>query len=122
MIDHALASADSLYLSADIEISSDVRFLALVRRLIEGLALELGWSATDSRQIKLAVDEEITNKIRHAYGSRPDARIRIEVATTARGLVLRLTDEGARPDDAKLCARAKDSNTPVGMGTHRTRV
>jgi hypothetical protein len=45
MIDHALASTDSLWLSSGIEISTNVRFLALVRRLIEGLAFELGWSA-----------------------------------------------------------------------------
>jgi hypothetical protein len=43
MIDHALGSADSLQLSASIEISSNVRFPALVRRFIEGIALELGW-------------------------------------------------------------------------------
>ena len=38
MIDHARASADSLCLSADIDISSNVRFLVSVQRLIEHLA------------------------------------------------------------------------------------
>lgn len=110
--------SDELYFDARIEISSDARLLSVLRRAIESLTLEMGWSISECKRITLAVDEALSNKIRYAYANHADGRIQIEVTTDLRGLVFRLSDQGQAPDASKLCARDKDSTNPGGLGTH----
>ena len=110
--------AAALFVEAKIVMSSDVRFLALMRHTIGNLTVELGWNDSESRAITLAVEEALTNKIRHAYRNRSDGRIQLEFRTEPDALVFRLTDRGEAPDPAKLRARERDSLTPGGFGTH----
>jgi anti-sigma regulatory factor (Ser/Thr protein kinase) len=111
-------SLPELFLDAKIVMSSDARLLAALRSAVGNLTLELGWSESDSRAITLAVDEAMTNKIRHACKGRADARIQIEFRTEPGALVFQLTDHGEPPDPEKLCARQKGSVVPGGLGTH----
>jgi len=104
------------YIEAKIVISSDVRFLAAMRHTIGNLTLALGWNDSESRAITLAVEEALTNKIRHAYRNRPDGRIQFEFRTEPHALVFQLTDQGEPPDPARICAR-RDTLQAGGFGT-----
>jgi serine/threonine-protein kinase RsbW len=117
MIDTEPAGAE-LYVEARIVMSSDVRFLSAMRHTVGDLTSELGWGESESRAITLAVEEALTNKIRHAYKNRPDGRIEFEFRTERDALVFRLTDRGEAPDPAKIRARERDSLKPGGFGTH----
>jgi len=107
-----------LEFKAHLELSSNVGFLSVVRSTVEALTIELGWSPEVAMSIKLAIDEALTNKIRHAYDSRPDGQIQIDIMTVRKGLVFQLSDQGKAPDMRRLCARKKLSTEPGGLGTH----
>lgn len=107
-----------LCVEAKIVMSSDARLLAVLRSAIGSLTLELGWSESESRAITLAVDEAVTNKIRHACKGMADTRIQIEFRTEPGVLIFRLTDQGEPPNPERLCARQKGSAVPGGLGTH----
>lgn len=109
--------AAELYFEARIVISTDVRILAAMRHTIEDLAAVLGWNDSEAHAITLAVEEALTNKIRHAYRNRPDGRIQFEFRTEPDALVFQLTDQGEPPDPAKIFAQ-RDSMQVGGLGTH----
>lgn len=112
------ASAASLYIDARVVLSADVRFLAAMRHTIGSLTAVLGWNDSESYAITLAVEEALTNKIRHAYPNRPEGRIQFQFRTEPDALVFQLTDQGEAPDPARICARERDSLEPGGFGTH----
>src|SRR5580698_10435880 len=58
-----------------LEFSSDPSLLCAVRGAVERLTEAFGFSAADCRAVTLAVDEALTNIIRHAYNGRPDRPI-----------------------------------------------
>jgi anti-sigma regulatory factor (Ser/Thr protein kinase) len=107
-----------LHIDAKIVMSSDARILSMVRQAIRNLTLEIGWNDADSNAITLAVEEALTNKIRHAYGNRPDGRIQFDFRIERGALVFELTDQGKAPDPRRICAREAGSLTPGGLGTH----
>jgi serine/threonine-protein kinase RsbW len=90
--------------------------LTAMRHTIENLTAILGWGDSDSGAITLAIEEALTNKIRHAYGNRPNGLIQFEFRTEPDALVFHLTDQGEPPDPARICAR-RDSLQPGGFGT-----
>jgi len=107
-----------LFIDARIVMSSDVRMLPTVRHAIGHLTLELGWNESESRAITLAVEEALTNKIRHAYKNRSGERIQFEFRTEPEALVIRLTDQGEPPDPSRICGARHDVLQPGGFGTH----
>ena len=107
-----------MFFEAHIVMSSDTRFLPVLRRTIENLTLELGWNESEARGITLAFEEALTNKIRHAYKNLPDGRIQLAVKLEADSLVLELTDQGEPPDPGRLFAQQPDGFRAGGFGTH----
>jgi serine/threonine-protein kinase RsbW len=112
------APATDLYIEAKVVLSADVRFLPAMRHTVGSLTAVLGWNDSESHAITLAVEEALTNKIRHAYRNRPDGRIQFQFRTDRDALVFQLTDQGEPPDPAKICARERDSLQAGGFGTH----
>jgi len=107
-----------MHFEARFVMSSDLRFLPTIRNTMENLAAALGWDESDSRRITVAVEEAMTNKIRHAYHSRADGVVTIGIATTGGVMHIRLTDRGYPPDMARICAKELGSLTPGGLGTY----
>src|SRR5580692_6263329 len=91
---------------------SDPRYLPVVRGAIAPLAAAIGWDECECRAITLAVDEALTNVIRHAYGSRPDGLIELECRESADGLEITLLDNGEAPDRSNICAREPGCDQP----------
>jgi len=108
--------ATELYFDARIVISADVRFLSAIRHTIEHLTAALGWNDAESLAITLAIEEALTNKIRHAYKNRPDGRIQFEFRKEPNAVVFQLTDQGEPPDPARICAQ-RENMQPGGFGT-----
>jgi anti-sigma regulatory factor (Ser/Thr protein kinase) len=97
---------------------SDTRYLAVVRGAIGPLAAAIGWDEDECRAITLAVDEAITNVIRHAYHNRREGLIEFECRESPDGLEFTLMDSGDAPDMSKICARELGCAVPGGLGTH----
>ena len=97
---------------------SDPRYLPVVRGAIGPLAAAIGWDERECGAITLAVDEALTNIIRHAYHSRADGLIELECRESADGLEITLLDQGDAPDKSKICAHELGCDQPGGLGTH----
>ncbi len=105
-------------------ICSDPKLLCVVRGAVERLSETLGFPEAQSKSITLAVDEALTNIIRHSYGGREDQPIALyfrkprKRAGAAKGIEIVLHDRGPRIDPAKLCGRDFDDVRPGGLGLH----
>jgi anti-sigma regulatory factor (Ser/Thr protein kinase) len=109
-----------------LELPSDPSLLCAVRGAVERLTEAFGFSAPDCRAVTRAVDEALTNIIRHAYNGRPDRPIEMlfrsvhgQVNSKAsEGLEILLCDHGPSIERAKLCMRALEEVKPGGLGLH----
>src|SRR5437773_1470216 len=99
-------------------VPSDPRYLSVVRGAIGPLAAVIGWDESECRAIALAVDECLTNVIRHAYHNRADGLMELECRESADGLEITLLDNGDAPDRSKICAHEIGGDQPGGLGTH----
>jgi serine/threonine-protein kinase RsbW len=105
---------------------SDPRLLSTVRGAVEPLAELLGFPGPQRRSITRAVDEALTNIVRHSYGNRPDQPItlcfrrarRRRGSSVEQGLEIILCDRGPAVDPDKLHGRPLDELRPGGLGLH----
>jgi serine/threonine-protein kinase RsbW len=117
------ANADFLL---KLELHSDPKLLAVVRGALERLTEVFGFSAPDRRSVTRAVDEALTNIIRHCYGGQVDQRIEIDCVRLPHegpiprgdGLQIVLRDYGPEVDPTKLRGRRLDEIKPGGLGLH----
>jgi serine/threonine-protein kinase RsbW len=111
-----------------IAIPSDPELLCVVRSTMTSLAEVLGLAPSDCRSVTIAVDEAITNIIRHAYRSQRDRPInvicrRVQARSNGdgkrrAGLEITLVDYGPAVDPTQLSARSLDEIKPGGLGLH----
>lgn len=112
-----------------LEMQSDPTILCAIRGAVERLTESFGFTPEESRAITLAVDEALTNIIRHAYHGRPDQPIELYFHSlkraangagekAAQGLEFVLCDRGPAIEESKLCGRALDDVKPGGLGLH----
>ncbi len=109
-----------------LELPSDPNLLCAVRGAVERLTEAFGFSAADGRAVTRAIDEALTNIIRHAYGGRADRPIEMLFRSIkgrpARegdsGLEILLCDRGPAIKKAQLCMRALEEVRPGGLGLH----
>ncbi|HKV25815.1 MAG TPA: ATP-binding protein [Candidatus Acidoferrum sp.] len=125
--DHLQPGGDgSSDLLLKLELTSDPNLLCAVRGAVERLNESFGFSAEESRAIIRAVDEALTNIIRHAYSGHLDQPIGVYVralrpngtAANPQGIEILLCDRGPAVDPEKMCGRALDDVKPGGLGLH----
>jgi anti-sigma regulatory factor (Ser/Thr protein kinase) len=105
---------------------SNPKWLSVVRAAVERLAEALGFPAEQCRSITRAVDEALTNIVRHSFGNRPDQPIAMYFRRALRrhdgqvqqGLEILLCDRGPAVDPCKLQGRPLDEIRPGGLGLH----
>jgi anti-sigma regulatory factor (Ser/Thr protein kinase) len=104
-----------------LSMSSDPRYLGVVRSAIERYASLIGFGEEDCRWITLALHEALTNVIRHAYHGKEDQPIEISFGESQGGIEILLVDhgDGVRPE--QLSGRPLDEVRPGGLGTHMIR-
>jgi anti-sigma regulatory factor (Ser/Thr protein kinase) len=109
-----------------LELLSDPSLLCAVRGTVERLTESIGFTPEECRAVTLAVDEALTNIIRHAYGGRADRPIEVyfrsvrqqDGASSGKGIEILLCDRGPAIEQEKLCGRALDDVKPGGLGLH----
>ncbi len=109
-----------------LELRSDPSMLCVVRAAMEQLTEAFGFSAAECRSVTRAVDEALTNIMRHAYRGQVDRPIevfcgRVTLRTGKEhgdGFEVLLSDEGPAVDPAKLRGRPLDEIKPGGLGLH----
>src|SRR5256885_12700441 len=104
---------------------SDPQLLFVVRGALERLTEVFGFSPPDRRSVTRAVDEALTNIMRHCYNGRTDQPIelhcsRVSPRSTGRldGLQILLSDQGPAVDPVRLRGRRLDEIKPGGLGLH----
>jgi anti-sigma regulatory factor (Ser/Thr protein kinase) len=105
---------------------SNPKWLSVVRAAIERLTESLGFPIAQCRSITRAVDEALTNIVRHSYRNRPDRPIAMYFRRAHRrhhgqvqqGLEILLCDRAPAVDPSKLQGRPLDEIRPGGLGLH----
>jgi serine/threonine-protein kinase RsbW len=108
---------------------SNPRWLSVVRGAVERLTETLGFPAVQCRSITRAVDEALTNIVRHSYGNRLDQPIALYFRSAKRcqqgeiesGLEILLCDRGRAIDLNTLRGRPLEQIRPGGLGLHLIR-
>lgn len=109
-----------------LELQSNPEMLGVVRHALGQLAATLGFSTAACRAVVLAVDEALTNIMRHAYRGEGGHPIRAwfrridyhEGGRPRKALEIVLEDRGKKVDGAKLCGRPLEEVRPGGLGLH----
>jgi serine/threonine-protein kinase RsbW len=112
-----------------LELQSNPELLCAVRGAMERLTEKMGFPEKECRSVTRAVDEAITNIIRHAYGNQRDQPIELTCCRAQRemngeakeGLEIVLKDQGAPANPAKMRGRPLDEVRPGGLGLHYIR-
>jgi anti-sigma regulatory factor (Ser/Thr protein kinase) len=107
-----------------IELLSDPKWLYVVRGAVERLAETVGFAAAECRSIVRAVDEALTNIMRHCYCGRIDQPIELSFRLLGRhskagqkkGLEILLCDRGPAVDKSKLHPQTSSELRPGGLG------
>lgn len=90
----------------------------MARRFVEGWAQAAGFTDVQRGGIALAMDEAVTNIMRHTYKSAPSCAINVSAEITAVDLRFTLRDFGPPVDPATLKGRDLDNIKPGGLGLH----
>lgn len=109
-----------------LELRSHPRLLCVIRGAMGPLMESMGFSPQHCRSIIRAVDEAVSNIMRHSYQGRLDRPIevycnRLERRTHSaleQGVEILLFDCGPAADTTKLTARPLGELRPGGLGLH----
>jgi anti-sigma regulatory factor (Ser/Thr protein kinase) len=109
-----------------LELRSHPSLLCVIRGALEPLMETIGFSPEHSRAIIRAVDEAVSNIMRHSYHGRLDQPIemycnRLQRRTneeTEQGVEILLFDCGPAVDTTKIQPRPLDEIRPGGLGLH----
>lgn len=106
----------------EIRILSQHHYVGVARAAVQALAAKLGFSEEHIGHIILAVDEALTNVIRHGYHGRNDRPIWLRMnpinGGDLFGLEIVIEDEAPSVDLAKIKGRPLDEIRPGGLGVH----
>jgi anti-sigma regulatory factor (Ser/Thr protein kinase) len=109
---------------ADVELRviSEPRYLCVVRSAVETFTQRIGFSNEQSGDIVLAVDEALTNVIRHGYKGATNQPIRICLSHhrdgPRDGICIVIEDECDQVDPAKLVGHPLEEVKPGGLGVN----
>jgi len=109
-----------------LQLTSDPNLLCAVRGAVERLTEAFGFSGAECRAVTRAVDEALTNIIRHAYSGAPDRPIELAFRSvvppagkaSGEGLEITMSDHGPAINPEKMCGRELSDIKPGGLGLH----
>jgi serine/threonine-protein kinase RsbW len=116
----------SMQEQADIELKliSDPMYLCGARELVGCIARRIGFTDMDCAKITLAVDEALSNIIRHGYNKSFDKPIWIGIspmkatADSIGGIIITIDDEAKQVDPCDMKGRELEDIKPGGLGVH----
>jgi anti-sigma regulatory factor (Ser/Thr protein kinase) len=107
----------------ELELLSDTALLPGVRATLREWSVARGWTPEQAGEIALAVDEALSNVIRHGYGCDRTQRIVLSVRSICdpaegEGVEIRIRDFGRQVDPVQICGRDLADVRPGGLGVH----
>ncbi|MFQ5584292.1 MAG: ATP-binding protein [Calditrichia bacterium] len=102
----------------EIKLPSDPKYLKIARGSIAYLCNFCGFSKEERDTIVLAVDEAMTNIIKHAYGNDKNKPIIIKCRILRDRLEIILRDFGKKADPRNIKSRNLQDVRPGGLGVH----
>lgn len=106
---------------AELEISSDFKELTLVRSFVRGISRSFSDRLLDEEtvsQLELAVNEMVTNIIKHAYHGQLDRRIQMQIEVFSSHIFVRLYHWGEAFEPDKTAPQIFDSSRESGFGLY----
>ena len=97
----------------ELAVPSDLRYLCVVRRVLESVCRLQGFDEPTTGSIVLANEEACSNIVRHAYEGKPTGRIWITCRLVEGGLEIEVVDEG-KPFDPEQAGVRDPSEVRVG--------
>ncbi len=113
-----MSESESMGKQLRMKIRSDPAQLGRVRGEVEAFARRAGLPEPAAGQVVLALDEALTNIIRHAYEGATDRPIEIDVSVRNGELGLVLRDYGKVIDRMKIRSRDLNDLRPGGLGVY----
>ena len=105
-----------------LEFTSESEHLAEVRLAVEEMARQAGLGNLDVKNVALALDEAITNVIRHGYGGEAGRPIRLEIenkeVSGRKTIEFNLLDLARQVEQHEIVGRDLENVRPGGLGTH----
>ena len=107
----------------NLDVTSDTAELPRVRDAVRTWTKALGWSEGQAADIVLAVDEALSNVIRHGYDGQPGHKIEftarvLDDPTEGQGIEVRVRDYGKQVPLDQIYGRNLDDIRPGGLGVH----
>jgi anti-sigma regulatory factor (Ser/Thr protein kinase) len=107
----------------DLDVTSDVAELPGVRDAVRAWSRALGWSEGPTSDIVLAIDEALSNIIRHGYEGEPGHKIELTARAVydpawGEGIEVRIRDYGKQVPLETICGRDLNDIRPGGLGVH----
>jgi len=99
------------------ELIASSEVLSPLRKELRQILSEAGWEKKATEEILLAVDEALTNIIRHAYGGKPD-KMAVSVLTADDKVEIVLEDQGRKFDPTQVPPPELPRHKPGGLGVH----
>ena len=105
-----------------IRVLSEPKYLSVVRAAVTEAATRAGFNEETIGKIELAIDEALTNVIRHGYKGCTDRPIWLKMTPIQNGehsgMEFVIEDETPEVDMAKIKGRPLDEIRPGGLGVH----
>lgn len=104
--------------ACQIEFTGDPLLLSGIRAAVERFALQSGFNEEQGRLVTLAVDEALTNIIRHAYDGKAGQPITLHLRRRPAQMEIVLFDEGREADLRRMKIPAPQELRAGGRGIH----
>ena len=107
-----------------IELVSDPMYLCGARELVSSIAHRVGFGDMECSKISLALDEALSNIIRHGYNKQTDKPIWLSIYpqkpddTTFGGIEIIIEDEAKQINPDTIIGRDLADIKPGGLGVH----
>lgn len=108
----------------ELRLTSDPMYLCGARELVGCIARRIGFDDMDCSKISLAVDEALSNIIRHGYEKAFDKPIWLGLSPIAPssssigGIVITIEDEAKQVEPSNMKGRNLEDIRPGGLGVH----
>ena len=99
------------------ELTASSEVLSPFRKELRQILNQAGWEKKTTEEILLAVDEALTNIIRHAYQGKPD-KMAVSVAAADDKIEIVLEDRGQKFDPTQVPSPELPRHKPGGLGVH----
>lgn len=106
----------------ELQIVSHPRYLCVARAAVAAAAEKYGFDQETVGQVMLAVDEAVTNVIRHGYDGAEDQPVWVRMGPNTPdghpGFTIIVEDRGRQIDPDAIRGRDLDQVRPGGLGVH----